>query len=71
MCPPDGRLRRLIFCEFVALGGLPYCVGFGSKQHRKTFSGNTWDWNLTNLTVRAALEYMQPWLHVLARGRGA
>ena len=60
---PSGALRRLLMCEFVALGGLPWAVGFGDcPRDAKTFAGNTWDAHITDLTMRATLEYMQPWL---------
>ena len=67
----DGRVRRMLTCEFTALGGLPWVVGFGSDRDCKTFAGNTWDSNLTLLSVRAALEFMAPWLRERADERAS
>ena len=67
----DGRVRRMLFCEFTALGGLPWAVGFGGPGDAKTFAGNTWDANLTRITMDATLEYMAPWLRQRAHERAS
>ena len=57
----SGRVRRLLVSEYARLGGLPWAVGLGDAEDAKTYAGNTWDWSLTDLTVRAAVEFMRPW----------
>ena len=72
---PDGRVRRMLPAEFVAVGGQAWSVGWGLSgieaggeydaeelERLKTLGGNTWDAALTRITVTALAIYMQPYL---------
>ena len=72
---PDGRVRRLLPTEFLAVGGQAWSVGWGLSgvaagceyeeeelERLKTLGGNTWDAALARITVSALARYMQPYL---------
>ena len=72
---PDGRVRRLLPTEFLAVGGQAWSVGWGLSgveagcdydkeelERLKTLGGNTWDAALARITVTALAIYMQPYL---------
>ena len=72
---PDGRVRRMLPTEFIAVGGQAWSVGWGLSgieaggeydaeelERLKTLGGNTWDAALARITVTALASYMQPYL---------
>ena len=65
---PDGRVRRVLSAEFVAMYSLPWSVGYGlpamptmeDYTTMKTFVGNTLDGVLARITLGAAARFIQP-----------
>ena len=67
----DGRVRRMLLCEFARVGAVPWSVGHGISVERtdeelraaKVMMGNTWDANFTKKVMEVAADFVKHLVH--------